>query len=232
MFERFTEDARDVVRLAADEARELSHDRIGTEHILLAFGRRPDSPAAEALAALGADEAAVRAEVERAFPHGAEPRPSGQIPFSAEAKKSLELGLREALALGHNHISPEHLLLGLVRADAGGAAHVLAALGVDASTLREKLVDRMPEPGAGRRGPRPTLMRRRSRAEWVSAPAGTGWEYRVEHPAGITAEWLNALGSERWELVGSAPADLGGLIFKRQRLQVVRPVEPPAAESG
>src|SRR4051794_27584593 len=40
MFERFTEDARDVVRLAADEARELSHARIGTEHLLLAFGRK------------------------------------------------------------------------------------------------------------------------------------------------------------------------------------------------
>src|SRR3954468_2462447 len=112
MFERFTEDARDVVRLAADEARDLSHARIGTEHILLAFVRKPDLRPAVVLASLGADGAAVRAAVAQRYPRGSEPRPSGQIPFTPEAKKSLELGLREALALGHNHIASEHLLLG------------------------------------------------------------------------------------------------------------------------
>src|SRR5689334_4674262 len=35
MFERFTERARQVVVLAQDEARRLSHNYIGTEHILL-----------------------------------------------------------------------------------------------------------------------------------------------------------------------------------------------------
>ena len=36
MFERFTDRARRVVVLAQEEARMLSHNYIGTEHILLA----------------------------------------------------------------------------------------------------------------------------------------------------------------------------------------------------
>ena len=35
MFERFTDRARRVVVLAQDEARMLSHNYVGTEHILL-----------------------------------------------------------------------------------------------------------------------------------------------------------------------------------------------------
>ena len=35
MYERFTESARQVVVLAADQSRRLMHNYIGTEHLLL-----------------------------------------------------------------------------------------------------------------------------------------------------------------------------------------------------
>jgi len=233
VFERFTENARDVVRLASDEARGLSHDRIGTEHLLLAFVRRPELPAAEVLASLGADETSVRAEVERIYPRGDESRPVGQMPFTPQAKKSLELALREALALGHNHIGSEHLLLGLVRVDRGGAAEVLATLHIDGERLRDDLLQRMPraEPRSGRRRRRGPFSRSWGSVELAPA-TGTSWEYRVEHPPGtVTADWLNELGAERWELVGTAPAEFGGgLIFKRQRPWMQRQVAGHAAE--
>jgi ATP-dependent Clp protease ATP-binding subunit ClpA len=44
-------------------------------------------------------------------------RVTGQIPFTPEAKKSLEHALREALSLGHNYIGTEHILLGLARSE-------------------------------------------------------------------------------------------------------------------
>ena len=54
MFERFTENAREVVRQAQREARELHHESVGTEHLLLALLRLPDDAAApRAFAALG-----------------------------------------------------------------------------------------------------------------------------------------------------------------------------------
>ncbi|MGW0436275.1 Clp protease N-terminal domain-containing protein [Micromonospora sp. NPDC003197] len=56
--------------------------------------------------------------------------------FSPRAKKTLELALREAIHLRHRHIGTEHILLGLLRDDAGLAGTVLAEAGLTAETLR------------------------------------------------------------------------------------------------
>ena len=50
MFERFTDRARRVVVLAQEEARMLSHNYIGTEHILLGLIHEGEGVAAKALA--------------------------------------------------------------------------------------------------------------------------------------------------------------------------------------
>src|ERR1051325_4300664 len=113
MFERFTDRARRVVVLAQEEARMLSHNYIGTEHILLGLIHEGEGVAAKALESLGISLEAVRAQVEA---------PSGHIPFTPRAKKVLELSLREALQLGHNYIGTEHILLGLIREGEGVAA--------------------------------------------------------------------------------------------------------------
>jgi Clp amino terminal domain, pathogenicity island component len=68
------EAAASVLRDAAVEAIERGHNYIGTEHILLALVRDPDTPAAQLLAGLGAspDETRVRVrELLRGFAAGA-----------------------------------------------------------------------------------------------------------------------------------------------------------------
>ena len=124
MFERFTDRARRVVVLAQEEARMLSHNYIGTEHILLGLIHEGDGIAAKALESLGVSLEAVRAQVEEIIGQGQQ-APSGHIPFTPRAKKVLELSLREALQLGHNYIGTEHILLGLIREGEGVAAQVL-----------------------------------------------------------------------------------------------------------
>jgi ATP-dependent Clp protease ATP-binding subunit ClpA len=140
MFERFTDRARRVVVLAQEEARLLDHDHIGTEHILLGLIHEGEGVAAQALASLEVDLAAVRHEVERLVPRG-ESSPSGHIPFTPRAKKVLELSLREALRLGHNYIGTEHILLGLVRELDGFAAKALVQVGVDLDQVRQRVED-------------------------------------------------------------------------------------------
>jgi len=56
MFERFTEPARRAVVDAEEEARDLRHGYIGTEHILLGLLREPSSVARRALDRLGSNE--------------------------------------------------------------------------------------------------------------------------------------------------------------------------------
>ena len=94
----------------------------------------------DALATLGIDLDEVRRRVEETFGPGALNAPScgspsGHIPFTPKAKKSLELSLRSSQALGDNFIGSEHILLGLARADDGTAARMLADHEVDVKRI-------------------------------------------------------------------------------------------------
>ena len=111
MFERFTNPARQVVVLAQDEARDLRHDYIGTEHVLLGLIREKDGLAARSLDELGVTADAVRARLQ---PGEGERRNAGQIMFLPPAKRVLESALEQADSMKHRWIGTEHLLLGLV----------------------------------------------------------------------------------------------------------------------
>jgi ATP-dependent Clp protease ATP-binding subunit ClpA len=125
--------------LAQEEARMLSHDYIGTEHILLGLIHEGEGVAAKALESLGISLEAVRQQVEEIIGQGKQ-APSGHIPFTPRAKKVLELSLREALQLGHNYIGTEHILLGLIREGEGVAAQGLVRLGADLIRVRQQAI--------------------------------------------------------------------------------------------
>jgi ATP-dependent Clp protease ATP-binding subunit ClpA len=153
MFERFTDRARHTVVLAQEEARRLDHNYIGTEHILLGIAREDQGLAAATLAAMGLNPADLRQEIEALTGRG-DSSPSGHIPFTPRAKKSLELALRESVQLGSGYIGTEHLLLGVIREGEGPGAQVLAAHGVTLDGTREIVVRMLRERGAeGRPGP-------------------------------------------------------------------------------
>ena len=117
-----------------------------------------DADDAAALGALGVDLDAVRRRAEQTFGPGAldrrrRQRPglfgrrsgAGHIPFNREAKSSLELALREALAEGHRHLGTEHVFLGLLATEEGTALRVLHRLGVteDRAGLKRRVLARL-----------------------------------------------------------------------------------------
>ena len=63
MFERFTDEGRQAVTLAQEEARLLSHNYLGTEHLLLGLVRDHRSIAARVLARMGVASEAARERV-------------------------------------------------------------------------------------------------------------------------------------------------------------------------
>ena len=108
---------------------------------------------AAALSTIGIDLAAVLARIEQSLgPDALTPSPcpprrrdwlrrrqsqrSRSLRFAPRAKKVLESSLREALALRHDHIGAEHILLGLLSEGDGVAAQVLTDSGVDLHQLR------------------------------------------------------------------------------------------------
>jgi ATP-dependent Clp protease ATP-binding subunit ClpC len=147
MFERFSGQARHVVVSAQEEARELDHNYIGTEHLLLGLLVASDSSASASLSALGYTLDGARASVEAMVGRG-KASPRGHIPFTPRAKKVLELSLREALQLKHNHIGTEHILLGLVREGEGRAAQILATKH-PLDRVRADVLARIESAGAG-----------------------------------------------------------------------------------
>jgi ATP-dependent Clp protease ATP-binding subunit ClpA len=139
VFERFTDRARRVVVLAQEEARRLSHDHIGTEHILLGLIGEEDGVAGHTLRSFGIGGEQVRNDVEEIIGRGSE-APGGHIPFTSQAKKVLELSLREALNLHHSYIGTEHILLGLIRESEGVAARVLVNRGARLEAVRAQVI--------------------------------------------------------------------------------------------
>jgi hypothetical protein len=151
MFERFTDRARNVMTVAQEEARLLHHGWIGTEHILLGVLSEADGLGGQVLACLGVDLEAARERVIAIVGTG-DAEPIGPLPFTARAKKVLELSLREALHLRHNYIGTEHLVLGLIREGEGVGAQVLTGgFGLSLQRVREEVIRRLTGTLPGRR---------------------------------------------------------------------------------
>ena len=147
MFERFTDRARRVVVLAQEESQRLSHNYIGSEHLLLGLLAEREGVAARALESLNVTLTAAREQVEEIIGPGQQ-TPRGHIPFTPRAKKILELALREALTMGSEVIDTEHLLLGLIDEGDGVGAQILQRLGATAQAVREavaRLISAEPE---------------------------------------------------------------------------------------
>src|SRR4051812_32282223 len=144
MFERFTDQARQVVVLAHEEARLMRHGHIGTEHLLVALARVDDDVATPMLADHGLTPEKTRAEVVAIIGVG-NVEPGGQLPFTPAAHDALEATLRESLELGHDRVEPAHLLLGVLRQRDSVARRVLAGAGAHPTESREEVERRLAE---------------------------------------------------------------------------------------
>jgi prophage maintenance system killer protein len=140
MFERFNDSSRLVLSLAADEARRLHHNFIGTEHLLLGMLAERHGTAAQSLGRAGITLDAARESVAKTIGPMTGDVPGGP-PFTPRAKKVLELSLQEAMALRCKHIGTEHLLLGLIQEGEGVGAQTIRKLGADPLRLRQATID-------------------------------------------------------------------------------------------
>jgi plasmid stability protein len=187
---RFQRDARSAVVSAQDEVRALGHGEVATEHLLLGLLRSHEGPAAWALEGhpLAITFDRVRERVIELRGRGDGP-PQGPIPFTAGAKRALELALREALAMKQRVIGAQHVLLGIAGVDDDLGAQVLCDLGADEDTLRAVVLQKL----AGLIAPPQLSWRPREEVE-----------YRAVALTGTADEWtaaLNDLAGDGWELV-------------------------------
>jgi len=138
-FEKFSERARRVLTLAQEEAQQLNHNYIDTEHILLGLAREDEGVAAKVLGALGVSPNKVRTKVDGYIGHSEKPA-TGETGLTPRAKRVIELAIDEARHLGQGYIGTEHLLLGLMREGEGAAAEILESLNVTLERVRTETI--------------------------------------------------------------------------------------------
>ncbi|MGA3216754.1 MAG: Clp protease N-terminal domain-containing protein [Acidimicrobiales bacterium] len=131
MFEGFTNEARRVVVAARNEARDLHHPFVGTEHLLLGLLCERDAIAEQVLERLGVPPEVVRHEIAERVGHW-DGATKESLPFTPRAKKVLDVASR----IGHGETDTHHLWAGIDLEREGVAAEVLADLGVSLDSLR------------------------------------------------------------------------------------------------
>jgi ATP-dependent Clp protease ATP-binding subunit ClpC len=141
VLEQFSDQAREVVVYAMQEAIELRHDYVGSEALLLGLLAAPTCRAAIVLRELGATAPDARLAVRRTVRGGDhDPGRPRAIPFTPRAKKVLENSLAQMHTLGRQSIQPEHLLLGMTDEDDSIALRILLELGINRQTIRDRLL--------------------------------------------------------------------------------------------
>jgi ATP-dependent Clp protease ATP-binding subunit ClpA len=139
LFGRFTPRARQALVLAEEAARQVPHDSVGTEHVLLGIIDEGSNLALRILTAVEVEPDDLRAELVASMPKPTKPV-QGHIPFTPRSKKALELTAKEALLFGHNYIGCEHLLLGLLATEDSIASQVLRRMGLELRTARRATI--------------------------------------------------------------------------------------------
>lgn len=131
MFERYNDEARQVIVRAQEEARALRHHYVGAEHLLLALTRNDSTPsiAARTLAAIDV----TRDGVLSLLAAGDGENGNWHLPFTPQAKEVLDAAWHAA---GTDQITAEHFLLALACQTEGAAGR---ALRTHANTIRQEL---------------------------------------------------------------------------------------------
>ena len=188
-FGRFSARARRVVTRAQAAAKELGHDHLGTEHLLVALAT--DEAGAGRLLTrdlkLGRDE--LLSAIEEKVGRG-DASPGGEMPLTPRTKKALELALREAIAVRHAQIEPEHVLVGIAACEDSVGAQILRERGVEPSELRGLATLALAAGG--------------SSFEMSSAAEADPPPLRVVELEGTADDWeaaLNAAAADGYELV-------------------------------
>jgi hypothetical protein len=142
-----TGEARQAVYLARREAQALGRESVDGAELLLGLMRQGETRAGRALASLGVDLLAMRAELKQrgdARAAGAADEPPR---IGGEGRKALEQSLREVVRLGHARLGPEHLLLALLRDGRGSAVSALEAVGLSSAAVETRLMRGVEESG-------------------------------------------------------------------------------------
>lgn len=139
---KFSPKVKKVISKSRDEAIRLGHDFIGTAHLLLGIMFEQDSLAMKVLESLDVDSGELRQTVEesvQSIPSTNTSLNVGNLPLNKQAEKVLKVTFLEAKMLKNDEISPEHLLLSILKHKENPASKILQQFDVDYDIYKAEL---------------------------------------------------------------------------------------------
>ena len=141
----YSEQAQRVLEIAKEEAYTLNHNWIGTEHLLL--GLFVEGSAVTDLVAQGLTAQNIRGGVMFILGGRYEGPPTPEVGFTPRTRTVLTLAGEEAKRLKETAISPQHLLIALMREGQGIGAMLLQMSGVHLEETGESVrIVKVPDP--------------------------------------------------------------------------------------
>lgn len=138
--EKYTERAKMIIQMARQEAVGLECDYVGTEHLLLGILRESGSVAAKILKNLGYAYSDVLTDVRELSSRSAKSLKE-ELPFTPNAKRTFDQSWEAACQLGHDVISSEHLLLGILKQDETSVAITILKRRLKPEEIRDMIFE-------------------------------------------------------------------------------------------
>lgn len=138
MFNKYNDRSRQALMYAQEEAKKFKHAYVGTEHMLLGIVEE-GGIASEALENMKVNEVKIKDKIEQLVGYGDEYIYPEDLYFTPRAKKLMEASLVEARKLDEKFVSPEHMLLAILKAEEGIAYIILDNLNVNFNELLKVL---------------------------------------------------------------------------------------------
>ncbi len=142
MKERFTENARMAINLAAEAAKQLAHGYIGTEHLLLGL-LHTNGAAASVLKENNVQEERILELVSQLISTNTVAEYEEEGKLTPRAQGILQQSDREAKRAGSEFIGTEHILLALLKMQDCIAVRLLNTLGVNLQKIYVDLLNAM-----------------------------------------------------------------------------------------
>ena len=133
----FSERGMQTVMLAFEEAEGLGQGYVGAEHLLLGLLRESKGTAYEVLASVDITLDRVREQVRGMV--AATEATRDDVQSNDEASEVFEHAEREARALGHESLNPEHILVGLTREENSPGTRMLVGLDANPQVIRTRV---------------------------------------------------------------------------------------------
>ena len=138
MFDVFNQSARDVVTRAQLQARTVGNAHVGTEHVLLAVLEDTDALGSRILKTFGVEYGRARYDFGAVLPPERDvPR---HIPFTPNAKGSFDAAVDQRLAMDHELVGTDHIVLGILCQGRGMGAAYLDLRKVELDAFRSSLL--------------------------------------------------------------------------------------------